>query len=195
MNHDVPSPGLWLPMHQASIMISTVHCRCSQKAIESAIQARQWSKAVQIIDLQDPSIGSDYYKQIAEHYHLVKDHQLAEQYYSKAGMAQEAVDMYIKADLWEEAYQLAVGCMAQEDLQQLYTGRAKQLEEEGKLKEAERIYLIIEEPDLAISMYKRVKRYDPMVKLVAAYHPDLLTETHLHLAKVRDVLCSRVVKR
>ena len=101
-------------------------------------------------------------------------------------MAQEAVDMYIKADLWEEAYRLAVGCMAQEDLQQLYSGRAKQLEEDGKLKEAERIYLVMEEPDLAISMYKRAKRYEPMVKLVATYHPDLLKDTHLHLAKVNQ---------
>ena len=49
-------------------------------------------------------------------------------------MSQQAVDMYIKANLWEEAYRLAVGCMAQEDLSQLYTTRAKQLEEEGKLK-------------------------------------------------------------
>lgn len=42
----------------------------------------------------------------------------------------------------------------------------------------------MEEPDLAISMYKRAKRYEPMVRLVATYHPDLLTDTHLHLAKV-----------
>ena len=111
-------------------------CRCSQKAIESCIQARQWSKAVQIIELQDPSIGSDYYQQIADHYHAIKDYQLAEQYYLKADMSQQAVDMYIKAGQWEEAYRLAVGCMAQEDLSQLYTSRAKQLEEDGKLKGA-----------------------------------------------------------
>lgn len=51
--------------------------------------------------------------------------------------------------------------------------------------EAERLYLIMEEPDLAISMYKKAKRYEPMVRLVTAHHPDLLTDTHLHLAKVR----------
>ena len=27
-------------------------------------------------------------------------------------------------------------------------------------------------------------QYDPMVRLVAAYHEDLLVDTHLHLAKV-----------
>ena len=158
--------------------------RCSQKAIESAIQARQWSKAVQIIELQDPSIGSEYYQQIAVHYQSVKDYALAEQYYIKAEMSQEAVDMYIRAGLWEEAYSIAVDCMEEGELHQLYNSRAKQLEEEGKLKEAERLYLIMEEPDMAISMYKRAKRYEPMVKLVATHHPDLVTDTHLHLAKV-----------
>jgi intraflagellar transport protein 172 len=116
-------------------------CRCSQKAIESCIQARQWSKAVQIIEMQDPSIGANYYQQIADHYSAIKDYQLAEQYYLKADMSQQAVDMYIKADQWEEAYRLAVGCMAQEDLSQLYTSRAKQLEDDGKLKGA-RIIII-----------------------------------------------------
>ena len=89
---------------------------------------------MQIIELQDPSIGAEYYQQIADHYHTTKDYQLAEQYYLKADMSQLAVDMYIKADQWEEAYRLAVGCMSQEDLSQLYTTKAKQLEEEGKLK-------------------------------------------------------------
>ena len=46
----------------------------------------------------------------------------------------------------------------------------------------------MEEPDLAISMYKRAKRYEPMVRLVATYHPDLLTDTHLHLAKVYNII-------
>ena len=56
-------------------------------------------------------------------------------------MSQQAVDMYIKANQWEEAYRLAVGCMAQEDLSQLYTTRAKQLEDNGKLK-GNRLYTV-----------------------------------------------------
>ena len=72
--------------------------RCSQKAIEAAIQARQWNKAVQILELQEPSLSVDYYKQIADHYSSSREYNMAEQYYLKADMGQEAVDMYIKAD-------------------------------------------------------------------------------------------------
>lgn len=40
------------------------------------------------------------------------------------------------------------------------------------------------EPDLAIAMYKNCKMYHEMVCLVAKYHKNLLTDTHLHLGKV-----------
>ncbi len=40
----------------------------------------------------------NYFKQIAEHYSRTREYDLAEQFYLKAGVAQEAVDMYIKAD-------------------------------------------------------------------------------------------------
>ena len=73
-------------------------CSQSKKAIEGAIQARQWNKAVQIVELQEPDIGTEYYSQIAKHYSSTRDYQLAEQYFTKADMAQDAVDMYIKAD-------------------------------------------------------------------------------------------------
>lgn len=69
-------------------------------------------------------------------------------------------------------------------MRELYVTKAQELEGGGKLREAERLYVAVEEPDLAISMYKKAKQYDPMVKLVARFHSDLLTDTHLHLAKV-----------
>lgn len=47
-----------------------------------------------------------------------------------------------------------------------------------------RLFATVEEPDLAITMYKKHKMYDDMIRLVARHHPDLLQETHIHLAKV-----------
>lgn len=34
-------------------------------------------------------------------------------------------------------------------------------------------------------MYKKSKMYDEMIRLLAKYHKDLLSDTHLHLGKVR----------
>lgn len=47
-----------------------------------------------------------------------------------------------------------------------------------------RLYITVDEPDLAITMYKKCKMYDEMIRLVAKYHKDLLSDTHLHLGKV-----------
>lgn len=43
---------------------------------------------------------------------------------------------------------------------------------------------MVEEPDLAITMFKKHKLYDDMIRLVGKHHPDLLSDTHLHLGKV-----------
>lgn len=46
------------------------------KAIEAAIQAKQWSKVVQIVELQEGSTASRYYVQIAQHYRSIRNYQV-----------------------------------------------------------------------------------------------------------------------
>lgn len=53
----------------------------------------------------------------------------------------------------------------------------------GNFKDAEKLYITIGEPDMAINMYKLRKDYDSMIRLVSIYHKNLLNETHLFLAK------------
>ena len=59
----------------------------------------------------------------------------------------------------------------------------QRLEAQHRFKDAEKLYLLVKEPDLAINMYKKNRQYDQMVRLVTTYRKDLLTETHLHLAQ------------
>ena len=46
----------------------------STKAIEAAISARQWTRAIQIVDTQDPETAKKYYKWIARHYEESKQY-------------------------------------------------------------------------------------------------------------------------
>jgi len=46
------------------------------------------------------------------------------------------------------------------------------------------MYVTVGEADQAISMYKRLKMYNDMMRLVKQFHKNLVQETHLHLAKV-----------
>lgn len=64
----------------------------------------------------------------------------------------------------------------------LYVQEARKFESEGLFKDAERMYLQANEPDLAINMYKKAKQYDNMIRLVTKFRKDLLKDTHQHLA-------------
>ncbi|XP_069035784.1 intraflagellar transport protein 172 homolog [Lepisosteus oculatus] len=160
-----------------------IEAGCSSKAIEAAIGARQWKKAVNILELQDDKSSMKYYLKIAQHYSSIQEYEVAERFYIKGGHIKDAIDMYTQAGQWEQAHKLAVKCMTQEDVSALYISRAQELEKQGKYKDAERLFATVDEPDLAITMYKKNKMYDDMIRLVAKHHRDLLTETHLHLAK------------
>ena len=48
--------------------------------------------------------------------------------------------------------------------------------------------MTVDEPDLAITMYKKLKMYNDMIRMVKQFHQDLLQDTHLHLAKVRRTI-------
>ena len=50
------------------------------------------------------------------------------------------------------------------------------------------MYVAVQEPDLAITMYKKHKMYGDMIRLVKVHHPDLVQDTHLHLARVSTEL-------
>ncbi|XP_026856898.2 intraflagellar transport protein 172 homolog isoform X1 [Electrophorus electricus] len=156
---------------------------CSSKAVEAAIGARQWKKALHIVELQeDRSLDMSYLK-IAQHYASIQEFEVAERLFVKGDHLRDAIDMYTQAGKWEQAHKLAVKCMSQEEVSALYISRAKELEKEGKYNEAERLFATVNEPDLAITMYKKNKMYDDMIRLVGRHHRNLLQETHIHLAK------------
>ncbi|KAM9155379.1 intraflagellar transport protein 172 homolog isoform 2-T2 [Pangshura tecta] len=160
-----------------------IEARCSVKAIEAALGARQWKKAIYILDSQEKRIAVKYYPRIAQHYATLQEFRIAEELFIKGDRPKDAIDMYTQAGLWEQAHKLATKCMRQEDVSVLYITQAQEMEKQGKYKEAERLYITVEEPDLAITMYKQCKMYDEMIRLVAKYHKDLLSDTHLHLGK------------
>ncbi|KAL4649200.1 hypothetical protein GN956_G7681 [Arapaima gigas] len=160
-----------------------IEAGCSSKAIEAAIGARQWKKAIHILELQEDQSNGMYYLKIAHHYASIQEYELAERLYVKGGHIRDAIEMYTQAGQWEQAHKLAVKCMSREEVTGLYVSRAQELEKDRKFKEAERLFAAVEEPDLAITMYKKNKMYNDMIRLVAKHHADLLTDTHLHLAK------------
>jgi len=157
------------------------------KAIEAALNARKWNRAVQLVANQPPEIARPYYKQIAKHYSEVRQLDLAEKYYVNAGEFVEAFEMYVRANKWDQAYQVISRYLPESEYTMLYVQEARKFEEEGDYKNAERMYLAANEPDLAINIYRKAKQYDHMIRLVTKFRKDLLKDTHQHLAQQLDV--------
>lgn len=63
-----------------NIFIIKCVCRlfpsCTLKAVEAAIAARQWKKAVHILELQEDPSAEKYYVKIAQHYASVQDYEV-----------------------------------------------------------------------------------------------------------------------
>ena len=161
------------------------------------MSAKQWKKAAMAVDtLQPIDKGKPYFFKLAKSFDDAKEVELSGKYYVLANKPHEAVDMYLRNNQWERAHELAKTFMNDNDISSLYVSRARDLEAAGiyillnflgKLKEAENVYLIMGEPDLAINMYKNFKQYDQMIRLVTAYHKDLLVETHVFLGKALEI--------
>lgn len=114
--------------------------------------------------------------------------------------------MHTKLGNWEIAHKIAMSYMSevsywnirswndnirdiahQGEVTLLYINQAQKLEAKGNLKEAEKLYLAVQEKDLAVNMYKKHRRFEDMVRLVQEHRPEMLKETHQFLAQTMEM--------
>ena len=134
----------------------------------------------------DDEQGRRYCKDIAQHFEQMKRWEMAEKFYIKAKCPQAAVDMYTRANKWDKAHKAALMYMSEGAVNTWFVNQAQRLEAEGKLKEAEKLYVMVNEKDgvdLAINMYKKNKHFEQMIRLVGKYKHAYLAETHIFCAQ------------
>ena len=154
------------------------------KAVEAAIAAKQWTKAVQIVEVvEDGEAAKEYYAALASHYAGSGELERAERFWLEAGLGREAVEMYASTGRWEQAHRLASELLEPEEARSMFQERAATLEAEGRLREAEQLYVAVEQPNRAINMYKEAGHHENMVRLVKQFHSAHVSETQAHLGK------------
>ena len=152
------------------------------KAIETAMLARQWNKVVQYVDILDLDVALPYYIKLARHFEESRLFAEAEKYYISGEDFREAVNMYSRAGMFNDVYRVAERYLSKAESTELFLEMATKFEREGKLRDAEKLYLKINEEDLAIGMYKNHKQYDQMLGLVRRFRSSLLADTLKFLA-------------
>lgn len=164
-----------------------IEANVQTKAVEAALNSRQWAKASQLVTTLDESAGRPYYRRLARHYQDARQYEEAEKCFLKADSPQDAVEMYTSANKWDAAHKVAISYMGESEVSMLYISQAQRMEAKQKFKEAEKLYVTVNEPDLAINMYKKQRKYEHMIRLVTKFRKDLLKETHMHLAQQLEV--------
>lgn len=71
---------------------------------------------------------------------------------------------------WSRAYALCNEFNKNEKCLNLLIEKGKTFEQMGKLYDAEKLYLTIQQPDLAISMYKENRQYDQVLLISSPHH-------------------------
>ncbi|KAL0119649.1 hypothetical protein PUN28_007825 [Cardiocondyla obscurior] len=157
-------------------------------ALKAAINARQWRKALQIIQViedNDEEIRQQCNK-LGEYFSSIGERSLAESLFIRAENAKRAVEIYIQSGDWMRAHQVAQEHMKNDEANQVLAKHAENLQQTGELRHAESLYVAVGDYDAAIAMYRKAGNRSDMIRLVAQHRPDLLQTTHMHLAKELD---------
>lgn len=154
-----------------------------KKAISTAIGARKWTKAIEMLESQTKEEVVEFYEKIAEYYDEIHQYDLAEKYYIEASQPRRAFEMYAKAKKFDLAKKVAKENFAKEEIFEMYISQAKVFEERGLFREAEELYVAIRKLDLARQMYQRHNMLDQVIRLVSIHNKDKLDKAHLEVAK------------
>ncbi|XP_046838206.1 intraflagellar transport protein 172 homolog [Vespa crabro] len=157
-------------------------------ALNAAIDARQWRKALQIMQVvedDDPQIRKQCEK-LGEYFESIGDKNLAEKLFLRAQNPRRAIDTHIQSGNWSRAHEVAIEYMNAEEANEVLAKHAETLEQTGDLRHAETLYVAIGEYDSAIAMYRKAGQRNDMIRLVGKYRSELLQTTHAHLARELD---------
>jgi len=91
--------------------------------------------------------------------------------------------MHIQRGNFREAFRFGRDNFSDEELCALCEKTAKEFEKLGRLDDAEKLYLEIKKPELAIRMFKSMGQYDRMLRLFSLHRPENLKEAHNWIGK------------
>eukprot|EP00249_Psilotum_nudum_P004532 c18048_g1_i3 orf=1201-1902(+) len=78
--------------------------------------------------------------------------------------------MYIQEKKWGAAFEIVAQHLSEEQGKEIYLREARELESFSMFKDAEKLYLAAQEHDLAINMYRKGRKFDDMIRLIANYN-------------------------
>lgn len=91
-----------------------------KKAIKTAILARKWRKARELLESQPQEEMLPFYYKLGEHYDEIHQYDLAEKYYITAGKPRDAFRMYARAKKFDQAKRIAKEHIPNKEIVEMY---------------------------------------------------------------------------
>ena len=153
-------------------------------ALKAAIDAQQWQRAADIIDVVgEDNVPAEHYSLLGRYYASIKMYDPAEKFFTLAKLPVEVIKMHVAAGNWKRAYKVGKEFLAEEERQAFFIAEGNQLEANGRYREAEQLYLASELLDAALAMYAKLKGYDNILRLIKSHRPDELAHHHSEIAR------------
>lgn len=161
-----------------------IEARSVIKAVESSLDAGDWAGAIRLAEglrgEEETRFRADIGRRLRERGH----YSLAEKQLVKAGLTEEAVKMWLSAGRFTDAERLCKETrLQQKQTRELFCAHAESMAEEGRLEDAEKVFLSLSLSDEAIRMYKRHSRWADMLRLFKRFRRENLADAHVLIGR------------
>lgn len=112
-------------------------------ALRAAIDAKQWEKAADLLDVVGESnVEPAQFQLLGRYYAAVRAYEKAEKFFVRGGFPLEVINMYIEAGQWVRASEAAKkGAVPPQEAIRLFVEAGRALEKAGRFREAEQLYI------------------------------------------------------
>ncbi|OHT12234.1 selective LIM binding factor [Tritrichomonas foetus] len=151
-------------------------------ALRCSLIAQQWNQAADILKsaASTPNLRDELrpkYLEVGRHFASVNDTATAEDLFLTVDANKELIEMYLQLGRVDDAMRRAKRQLKQTELEQLFIENARIMEKKGQNDKkaysiAEKIYIAINQPELAIEMYTAVKDNSSVMRLSKKYGGD-----------------------
>ena len=147
-------------------------------ALNCSLRAQQWQQAADILRsvASSPTLRDELklqYMRVGRHFASINDAATAEDLFLTVDAHVELIEMYLTMGRTEDALRHAKRQMKTPDIEKLFIKVAKKHEKKPSSRPlAEKIYLAIKKPELAIEMYTNAKDTENVVRLSSKYGED-----------------------
>ena len=106
-------------------------------ALRAAIEARQWEKAADILEVVgENNVEPQQYQLLGNYYAATRAFDKAEKFYLKGKLPMEVVKMYINAGQWSRAYEAAKHSLPTTDISRVFIEEGRGLVKAGRFRDS-----------------------------------------------------------